>query len=836
MSRNYANYPQYLGALKCCDLRSQGPIGPPGPPGQSAIGQMGPTGSTGPSVTGPTGRSCRGPTGEQGPTGPAGGPTGEIGPTGPTGPTGSIGDTGPTGPSQWNASSFTGPTGVGYTGIGYTGDVQIFGKLYVEGGIDPTYLALTPQGSNPLPSSLDGMWIETGGSLRVQKMRMDDFSGATGGYVDINPISNPQITLSDGITPTEINVVTLNNNEISFNDSSGTGTITSFTTNNLSQTTTGPTTITATWTDVINYANIGIPTLDEVLTAGNEADLNIILKDNLTTPISSNTLTPSSINFNTTTAEITGSYNGTSYQLQTDNTSSSVGIANLFGSAVNSAGTLISGVSGGIIGIATPPFPPADANWSLSVNSGNYNPALGLSKSAPFTNSTSLTIDLNNIIHSQGTGSPSPNDDFTISTNKNLIMTADNIDLSANNIDLSATGRLIVPSLASGEYLDYNPSTANLTLATNNTGGVANPMLSLNQNDTNAGAGNIRFTKNAFAGGTDIGSVSWYAKTNETGNPTREYGRVRSAIRNNTTGNVDGSIDFLCAVNTNMTELMRINGQNSEIEFYQPIDTNGNNVNCSTGDLNLTASASATTGNVNISAKTGSVVNINSNVVMDNSETLMIRNTANTIYNSQSQSSVSLVDITNPLNSKQHILTNTLQQIINQQATTFTNESDSDLTSIRESDNSTGLDIRRLGLTNNAINITDLSNPSTTEQVDINATSLQFTSSGSVSDSLSFYNDSADGGEIDWSNVSGTNGLTITSSHSLTLKSTTATYPIELDSDVINLKNTNTTTSTANHNADIKATSSGLESTTFLKLQLNGADIWIPYFTTDPSL
>jgi len=67
MSRHYANYPQYLGALKCCDLRGQGPAGPQGPTGQSAIGQIGPTGPTGLSVTGPTGRSCKGDTGPTGP-------------------------------------------------------------------------------------------------------------------------------------------------------------------------------------------------------------------------------------------------------------------------------------------------------------------------------------------------------------------------------------------------------------------------------------------------------------------------------------------------------------------------------------------------------------------------------------------------------------------------------------------------------------------------------------------------------------------------------------------------------------------------------------------------
>jgi hypothetical protein len=70
MSRYYANYGQYLGAQRCCDLRGQGPQGDQGPTGASAIGQRGFTGPTGPSVTGPTGRSCRGPTGDTGPVGP----------------------------------------------------------------------------------------------------------------------------------------------------------------------------------------------------------------------------------------------------------------------------------------------------------------------------------------------------------------------------------------------------------------------------------------------------------------------------------------------------------------------------------------------------------------------------------------------------------------------------------------------------------------------------------------------------------------------------------------------------------------------------------------------
>ena len=81
-----------------------------------------------------------------------------------------------------------------------------------------------------------------------------------------------------------------------------------------------------------------------------------------------------------------------------------------------------------------------------------------------------------------------------------------------------------------------------------------------------------------------------------------------------------------------------------------------------------------------------------------------------------------------------------------------------------------------------------------------------------------------------------TNGLAITSSHSLTLKATAPTFPLQLDSDVINLVNTNTTASTAGFTSVLATTSAIGDITNYLKLQLNGADIWIPYFTSDPSL
>ena len=178
----FVNYQQYLGAQRCCDLRGVGPAGPKGDKGdQGDIGPRGFTGTTG--TTGATGaRGCRGY------TGPAGGPEG---------PTGS---TGPTGPSQWINTAYTGPTGPGYTGIGYTGDVMVFGNLYVEGGIDPTYLALTRQPSNPIPSGLDGIWIDASGSLNSSTITLNDTE--PGGIT--NPILILNGTNTFGSVATEI--------------------------------------------------------------------------------------------------------------------------------------------------------------------------------------------------------------------------------------------------------------------------------------------------------------------------------------------------------------------------------------------------------------------------------------------------------------------------------------------------------------------------------------------------------------------------------------------------------------------------------------------------------
>ena len=793
---------------------------------------------------------------------------------------------------------------------------MVFGNLYVQGGIDPTYLALTPQGSNPLPAGLDGIWIETGGSFRVQETRLDDFSGTTPGYVNIDPISNPQITLSDGVTPTEINVVTLNNNRILLNDYSGTGTTTSFTTTTLSQTTSGPTTISATWSDIINGA-ASLNTLQQVLTAGNTADNSIELTDG--TQI--NQLQKTSIAITNPISNGSSSFSANGLNITTDDPGLSSG-----GVGVSTTSTSAQ-ISGGVAGLPSPPYPAPDANFSIYANTSNFNPTLYLSKSAPFTNSTSLTLDLNNLIHNQSTGSPSPNDDFTISTNKNLIMTAD-------NIDLSSTGRLIVPTLTGGDYLDYNPSTNNLSINTNNTGTPSNPLLTLSNTDTATGSATMRFYKNLSVVGNAIGELTFNANTTTATN--QEYARISSTIRSNTSGNLDGSISLNARVNNSNVEFIRVNGVDSQTEFLQPIDMNGNAINTGAGDLTLDATTSSIgTGNINLTPKTGAVVNVAGNATLTgtrkidfgdgtniintiNRTGLLITNNSNPADITQSVYQDANCNLTELVSTSQYFNTNVPtshtirllessseiqknQSTLSQTRLNFIDTATNDQSSIRLENDLASLNnvigtnyttgagatletiiqtipsSHRLTMTNNNTlfscelsterlflndttnnKSTTLDNDSNTNEnrIDLfkNAGGGIYSQSGIVNNissqtlylnyqdnangrSLNLSNDSASGGVLNYTNqISPAQPFTIESSTGDLILKTNATNALTLDSDILNLANTNTTTSVSNHNADIKATSAGLESTTFLKLQLNGVDIWVPYFTTDPSI
>ena len=373
---------------------------------------------------------------------------------------------------------------------------------------------------------------------------------------------------------------------------------------------------------------------------------------------------------------------------------------------------------------------------------------------------------------------------------------------------------------ATGTYAEIN-------LVNTDVGNIANPILNL-QNSNATGSVAMEVYKNkptAGVAGDVLFTQSVFGK--DSTNLKQEYTRINHTIRDATAFGEDGSIEFGCFVNGAINTFLQINGNENEVNILRTLDMTGNTIRTSTGDLSILTTTSSGNGNmtistngsnavgdITISAKNNMVlscgtapdtIDLQGGVKMTNGRQIVLTNASNSDTGYVNSQAISITD---------GIETGTLQKGTIQ--TTTTGKSNT--------------------MTPTNITINDNSLSPTIEEVVINPTSIQFTSSGTTSDSLSMYNDSADGGEIDWSNVSGTNGLAITSSHSLTLKATASTFPLQFDSDVINLQNTNTTTSTANHNADIKTTSNGVSTTTFLKLQLNGADIWIPYFTSDPSV
>lgn len=623
MSRNYANYSQYLGSQRCCNLNTLGPVGPQGPPGPAGIGPQGNTGSDG--ATGPTGRSCRGP------TGPAGSPSGLTGYTGPPGP------------SYWDAS--------GASAIEYTGDVYIDGKLNVSGGIDPTYLALTPQLSDPIPSGLEGIWIETGGALRVQNMRMDDFSGLTNGFIDLAPTNNPQITLSDGLV-SEVNVVTLNNNEINLTDNSGTGTTTSFSTTNLSQTTTGPTTITATWSDVINTANAGAPTYQEVLTAGNTAtELSAIITGSGT--IGTTTTTINKLSIATQDTDGTGNQKSTSLNNNTLNFSNSVAFGyndSLFIS-LNNNGT------GGVSGISHLDNFPTPSNFTVSTDQNLYLTAgNGNNKQIYFTpdatsgtGTMSMQLSTNtadqfiiekstnatNIYQAGGSGGTAQVrlSNFASSPEFRIVSTGfaptlklDNATFASSQLQYVGTD-LQFTTPQSGTYSFNTTGTNNSLIVTDKgVGYTTNPTLQLN--NTSATVGNTvgvptisyyKSGRNAI-GGDIIASQSYYAN-NYSGVKT-EFARIEASVRNTSLNNDDGALAFLCATQSGgvnvFQEFFRLNGADNENNSFRPLDMNGNSLRSSSGDLTLDASASSGTGNIYLRPKVSSSIICSTELTLPN--------------------------------------------------------------------------------------------------------------------------------------------------------------------------------------------------------------------------
>ena len=226
----------------------QGPIGPTGPQGiQGLQGIVGPQGATGPQglpgsqglqgtvgatgsqgiqglqgVAGPQG--ITGPQGLPGSTGPQGlpgdpgaqGPAGPAGLTGPIGPTGTISiPTGVTGGVLYVAPDGTIQTSPSFTYDPTTVKAGMSGVLSVPsanipGAVDPMYVQLIHQASNPDPTGQGILWVDNNDQLWMDNNLVGS-SGPTGVSGPAGPIGATGSTGSTGLI-TGMTLATISSN------------------------------------------------------------------------------------------------------------------------------------------------------------------------------------------------------------------------------------------------------------------------------------------------------------------------------------------------------------------------------------------------------------------------------------------------------------------------------------------------------------------------------------------------------------------------------------------------------------------------------------------------
>jgi hypothetical protein len=169
----------------------------------------------------------------------------------------------------------------------------------------------------------------------------------------------------------------------------------------------------------------------------------------------------------------------------------------------------------------------------------------------------------------------------------------------SNTFDLSVNNAITVDSGIANQNTRIDDGTMILNMGV--IGGGGNPILQLNQNNAAAGAGSIRFYKNTSSTDVGIGELSFQAK--DSGGTQREYGRINATLRNSALTNQDGSFSFQALVNNSLTEIMRINGVDNQIEAFQPIDLNTNgSIISSSGNVNILTTTSSSNGNITIDA------------------------------------------------------------------------------------------------------------------------------------------------------------------------------------------------------------------------------------------
>jgi hypothetical protein len=238
----------------------------------------------------------------------------------------------------------------------------------------------------------------------------------------------------------------------------------------------------------------------------------------------------------------------------------------------------------------------AGANADLNTNVGNAQLVMSSSDLAGGTShilsiTTPLTIGNVDILHTT-IGATKRNMDIATEGSLGIsagVVTIPTATTSNTGITLNAGG------LAS--------NTLPVKITNSNAGGQANPTLTLtNTNATGSVALEVYKNKpTAGVNGDVLFNQSVYGK--DSGNAKQEFTRITHTIRDTIAGTEDGSIEFSAfragAVNT----FIQINGVDNEVNVLKNLDMGGNSVITNTGDMTISTTASAGTGQINIFAK-----------------------------------------------------------------------------------------------------------------------------------------------------------------------------------------------------------------------------------------
>ena len=372
-------------------------------------------------------------------------------------------------------------------------------------------------------------------------------------------------------------------------------------------------------TNTINGNPVGVtPTLQQVLTAGNDANLSIDLKNNLITPTSTNSVFSSGMS-------IIGNTNGSV------GISSGNAVVNGTASAVISTAVATSasfGLSAGAF--STPPlFQPANTN--ITLNSTPSTASVSMASGGQLVNAKNIALDLNGLTHnsSDGTG------DFTITTNGDLLLSSDNLNMTSTTLNIPNSSATIKQAFSPSSIIQTDTSTIptatrTLTIGSNaiqisnslsqqsvyiqgdngtlqlnrkNSGDclfLYNSGTGINPTDNTAGIQFVRLGRNGIAG--DIIGRQTYFSPDYLGNPI-PFCELQGEVRNNSVGNTDGAIALRGLINGTMTDFFRVNGADSENNCYLPLDMNGQAIKTNSGSLTISSASSTGTGTITLQPK-----------------------------------------------------------------------------------------------------------------------------------------------------------------------------------------------------------------------------------------